>query len=478
MSTAETLTAPIRMKVAAVIGFLVFVEFTSGFIQGYYYPLVAAIADHHQVNDAEVTWFATLQTLAAAVCVPLLSKLGDIFGHRRLLRIAIIAVFVGTLLIALAPNFATVLVGRVIMGPLAVWLPLEIALVHNRIQGGQARKAIGLLVSSLTVGIFVGGLAAGGVSTVSPALVITLLVPVVIVAACVVIVFTLVPEVTLRKPTKIDGPGFALLALFMITLLSGLRAAQSSGLSHISTILLLIASAAVLAVFVWWERRTPHPAVSITMLTSRTLWPVYVTAFMFGMALFGTQTIVTTFLSADPEIHGYGFAFAPGAVSLFTAGATLVSAVATATFAYLAKPIGMRGVLLLAVACAIVANVLLASSWGSLALVCIAFAINGIGTGLMLSALPALVSEVAPAGDTGIATGVYNSLRTLGGAVAGAVFGVVLASFVAPATGAATIGGYATVWLVCAGCFVLAFCALLALRSPAPHVAAEEGRAA
>ncbi|NDK89808.1 MFS transporter [Gordonia desulfuricans] len=37
------------------------------------------------MSDADITWFLTVQTLAAAVCVPLLSQLGDMYGHRPML---------------------------------------------------------------------------------------------------------------------------------------------------------------------------------------------------------------------------------------------------------------------------------------------------------------------------------------------------------------------------------------------------------
>ncbi|MCT9820839.1 MFS transporter [Microbacterium sp. W1N] len=473
---SETFTAPIRVKVGAVVGFLVFVELTSGFIQGYYLPLIAAIAGHLSVSDADITWFATLQTLAAGVSVPILSKLGDIFGHRRVLRIAIAVVLVGTLLIALAPNFTLVLVGRVLMGPLAVWLPLEVALVHNRITGETARKAIGMLVAALTIGALIGGLAAGALGTAIPNLLVVLMIPAVIVAVCLVIVWTLVPESTIRTNPKIDVLGFVLLALFMLALLSGLRLAQTVGFADAATVALLVGAVILIVVFVVWELRAKVPAVNIRLIASRALWPVYLTAFVFGMVLFGTQTLITTFLAADPSVNGYGFALVPGTLSLFTAGSALLGAIGASTFAFLARGIGMRNVLLAGVLLNIVGNGVLALLHDSLPAVIAAFVVNGLGSGLLLGALPALVAELAPADETGIAAGVYNSLRTLGGAVAGAVFGVVLASFLVPATHASSVGGYATVWTVCASLFVLAFIALLFQRSPQRHAAGAPAR--
>lgn len=106
MSTPPTsLVNKSQKRVLAVVGFLVFVEFSSGFLQGYYVPLLNNIRDHLGVTDASIAWFITVQTLAAGVCVPILAKLGDIFGHRRMLRIGIVSVLVGTVLVAFAPSF-------------------------------------------------------------------------------------------------------------------------------------------------------------------------------------------------------------------------------------------------------------------------------------------------------------------------------------------------------------------------------------
>ena len=216
-----------KVSARAVVGFLIFCELASGFVQGFYAPLLGEIAGHLKVSDADITWFLTVQTLAAAVCVPLLSKLGDIFGHRRMLRIAVISVLVGTIVTALLPNYPLVLAARLLVGPLAVWLPLEIALVHNRIKGETARTSIGLLVSCLTGGAILGTISAGVFSSLLPSLTLTLFIPVLFVVVSVYAVFFKVPESTSRPGAKVDVLGFIGIGLAMVILLFGLRLASS-----------------------------------------------------------------------------------------------------------------------------------------------------------------------------------------------------------------------------------------------------------
>ncbi len=457
-----------KVSARAVVGFLIFCELASGFVQGFYAPLLGEIAGHLKVSDADITWFLTVQTLAAAVCVPLLSKLGDIFGHRRMLRIAVISVLIGTLVTALLPNYPLVLAARILVGPLAVWLPLEIALVHNRIKGETARTSIGLLVSCLTGGAILGTISAGVFSALLPSLTLTLLIPVLFVAVSVYAVFFKVPESTSRTGAKVDVLGFIGIGLAMIVLLFGLRLASSEGFGSAATIGTLAAAVVIFALWVLWELRSSSPAIDVRLIVSRRMGPVYLTAFLFGMVMFGAQSPSTTFLTADPAQTGYGFAASAGTASAVTAVVTILATIGAATFAPIARRVGIRTVL--------VAGAILAAS-GSL--VQIAFhdqlwqiflvsAINGIGMGLLLGALPALVAEVAPSDQTGIATGVYNSLRTLGGSAAGAVFAVILAGFTASGSLSSSIGGYVTIWAVCAGAFLIAAVALAFMRMPSP----------
>ncbi|APF33485.1 MFS transporter [Microbacterium paludicola] len=464
-----------KVSVRAVVGFLVFCELASGFAQGFYAPLLGEIAGHLRVSDADITWFLTVQTLAAAVCVPLLSKLGDIFGHRRMLRIAVVAVLIGTLVTAFLPSYPIVLAARILVGPLAVWLPLEIALVHNRIKGETARTSIGLLVSCLTGGAILGTLAAGLFSAVLPSLTLTLLVPVVFVAVSAYAVFFKVPESTTRTAAKVDVLGFVGIGLAMVLLLFGLRLASTSGFASPLTIATLAAALVVFAVWVVWELRTTSPAIDLRLVVSPGLGPVYLTAFLFGMVMFGAQSPTTTFLTADPAQTGYGFAASASTASAVTAVVTILATLGAATFAPLARRVGIRAVLIAGALAAASGSLVQIAFHDHLWQIFVVSAINGIGMGLLLGALPALVAELAPTDSTGIAAGVYNSLRTLGGSTAGAVFAVVLAGFTTTGALHSSIQGYITIWGVCAAAFLIAAVALATMRMPRSVTPATKG---
>jgi hypothetical protein len=79
--------------------------------------------------------------------------------------------------------------------------------------------------------------------------------------------------------------------------------------------------------------------------------------------------------------------------------------------------------------------------------------IAGVGSGALVAALPAAAAAAAPADRTGFVTGMTNTTKTIGGAIASSVFAIALSSTGSLAdaeAGHAPLGGYLTVWAVCA----------------------------
>src|SRR3712207_8028892 len=99
-----------------LVGYLVFVEFTSGVLQGYYIPLLTDIARDLGVHDADVNWLEAAQLMLSAIAVPILAKLGDLHGHRRMLLASAAVVAASTVVLALARDFPLFLVAWAFQG--------------------------------------------------------------------------------------------------------------------------------------------------------------------------------------------------------------------------------------------------------------------------------------------------------------------------------------------------------------------------
>ncbi len=86
-----------RTGLWTVVGFLVGVEVASGILQGYYTPIFSDIARHLRIRDADVNWFEAAQLVVSALVVPLLARLGDLVGHRRVLLLSTAVTALGVL---------------------------------------------------------------------------------------------------------------------------------------------------------------------------------------------------------------------------------------------------------------------------------------------------------------------------------------------------------------------------------------------
>ena len=232
-------TAPRTGRIAGLggglVGWLVFVEFTSGVLQGYYVPLLTDVARHLDVHDADVNWLEAAQLMLSAIAVPVLAKLGDLHGHRRMLLLSAAVVAAATGVLAVAEDFGVFLAAWAVQGVYAAWLPLQVALIHSRSRGqadaaARTRRATGLVVAALQAGAIVGALGGGQIGgALAGRFWLVLLVPGLLVAGVVAVVALRVPESTDRRRGEVDGTGVALLSVVLLVITGGLTFVRMNG---------------------------------------------------------------------------------------------------------------------------------------------------------------------------------------------------------------------------------------------------------
>ncbi len=454
-----TNSAPARVTLgtlAGVVGFLAFVEFTSGVLQGYYTPLLTNIARHLGIHDADVNWLEGTQLMLSALVVPAFAKLGDMIGHKRMLLISTALTGLASLVLPFTDNFGIFLAGWALMGFYVVWLPLEIALIWSRSRRMQGRatitaRAAGILVAALETGAIVGALVGGALGDILP-LWIVLLVPSVMIVICFFVVLFGVKESPDTTGGVFDTVGLVLISLALIAFTGGLSLLRINGPADILSWLVVILGIALVGPFVLWELRHKDPLIDVRMFRSPALGPVFLTAGLFGVSVLGAQAPLSTFARTDPSTYGYGLGTSGFATSLII-GVYLIAMITGALlYPLIARRTAPR-LTLLGAALLVGGGVLLFLPFhASYAEVIVNMVIVGLGSGALVAALPAAAASAAPATQTGVATGLTNSVKTVGGAIASCVFGIALLH---GATGAAAEGtagsfaGYVTVWLVC-----------------------------
>ncbi|MDH6134119.1 MFS family permease [Kitasatospora sp. MAA4] len=426
-----------------LIVLLVLVEFASGVLQGGFPILLPQLASTLHFGAGGQSLALGVEFLVAGVAVPLTSRLGDLFGHRRLLLATLALTLLGYLATALARDLTAVLLGRALSGFLSCWLPLEFALLRDRLGEERGSRAVGLLVGSLTLGSITGAVLRPGLWPLA-------LLP----ALALLVVWRWVPESRTRAQGRLDWLGALLLSGGLGLLFSGL-----SGHAW-----LLVPAVALLALFVRQELRTPAPTIDVRMLVRRATAPVFGLSFLLGCALYGSQAPTLSFQAARPAETGYGLAADSQLLGLLSLPAVLGALVGAVTADRLARRFGPRAVLGCGFALSAAGYTLIAlahaAAWQFLA----PSALAGFGAGLGLSLLPGLLMHRLPADQTGVGTGVYNTLKTLAGATAGAVSAVLLDSLLLR-PGIPDQSAYVTVWAGCAALCALGVPVAFSLRA-------------
>ncbi|KRB37256.1 transporter [Microbacterium sp. Root180] len=471
---------------AGLIGWFVLVEVTSGVLQGYYVPLFSDIVDQLGIHDSDVNWFEAAQLLLSALVVPVLAKLGDMYGHKRILLIAAILTAGASWWLVFAGDFWSFLAAWALQGFYVVWLPLEIALIFERGRRqnrgvSMTRRAAGLLVVGLQAGAIIGALAAGRIFTATQDLTLTLMVPAIAVTLVCFVIWLAVPESEPVRGRRLDTWGFVILAIGLLLVTSALTFLRLNGAGFAPVWLLLALGIVAFVILVFFELRQPDPAIDMRVLRRPEMWPVQATAFLVGISLLGAQGPLSTYAGTDSSL-GYGLGLDAEARS-YVIGIYLVSLIVGAIlFAVTSRRANPRAILIVASALVGIGYALFIPFHVELWQVLLNLSIAGLGSGALVGALPAAAAAAAPHGQTGIAAALTNTTKTIGGAFASAVFGVVLAAgagVVASET-AASLGGYMAVWSICAaGGFLAAvllfFVPKVAFADTLPEEAAEAG---
>lgn len=461
---------------------LLVVELFSGVLQVYFVPLYPALAARFGVGTGTVSWGLIAFTLPQAIFTPLFAKLGDVYGHRRILRVLVGCVAAGCVLIAAAPTFGVLILGRVLQGMFPAYLPLMFGVIRDRFPGDPTRRAIAYLSGILLFGVVAGLVATGFLVRAAGGPAWALWLP----AAGTLLGFVLlwaIPGAAFQRPAgaRVDWPGVTLFGLGLAGVLLALSQGPAWGWASGRILGVLIAGAAVLAIWVVVELRVREPMVDLRYVFRGRLPAVYVVALGTYAAGVGTQVANSTFLALPGNKLGYGFGLGALDISLALVPGVAVAAVAASLTARLGRLLGYPWTMAAGAVfvCLGYAGLVFFHATLPEFIICGAVAYAGFG-GIEGSTRTIVVENLRPE-ETSIGSGIYEQSTIVGAAVGAAVITAVLTANVSAQLHVVTRNGFQAVWAMAALFGLIAAAAGIgfALREGRRHVTAiPEARAA
>lgn len=308
------------------------------------FPLLGPIAEQHHVSPAAATWVLTSAFLASAVSTPLVGRFSDLYGHRRVLVVALAITLVGSVLIATTPNFAVLILGRTLQGVAAPLYPLAIAVLQRELRGRQLRWSISNVTLVLAAGGAVGLVSAGLAGMGSDYRTVFWL-PVALCVVAVVAVLMGTRSAELGARGRVDVLGAVLLSASLVLVLLPLSRAARWGIGSPLVLGLVGAGVVVGAAFVVVERRAVDPILPGRLLCNSSVVVSTLTFMCVVSAVFVPLAAVPILVQADPSIVETGPTTPLVTALVYLLPGALVGAVGAPLATWLVGRAGVRAAL-------------------------------------------------------------------------------------------------------------------------------------
>jgi MFS family permease len=359
---------------------------------------IPTIAEDFGVSQASLAWLVTLPILTSALALPVLGKLGDLHGHRRMFLGGFALATVATALSATATHPA-VLIGWRTLAIVAgsSTMPSSLALINSVHRGPERARAMGWWAMT-SAGAPVVGLTLGAPVIDALGWQMLFVMQAVLMVVPVVASWIVLRE-TPRREASFDVPGAVVLAAGVGPLLLGVDRAPEWGVTSPAVLGCVAAGLVGLVAFTAVERRAAAPLVPLAFFAHRDVRSSLTSGFLSGAAYMGGFFLASLLL-----VEQFGYTLTSSVPIL---------AIRPALFA-LFSPVGGRvagaagsrtGVI---AGCASLGLGMVGLAVGSAAdslpiVVGIGFVFQGVGYGLLRPGLTTALSDAVDDRDLGMA---------------------------------------------------------------------------
>jgi len=388
-------------------------------------PSLPKIQSDYGVTSGQVSLILALYTVFGTAINPIVGKLGDIYGKKKILTVVLIAYSITVTMTSFAPNFNILLISRTLQGIGLGIFPLAFSLVREQFPRELVPKAQGLLSAmfgaGLALGLPVGAFVANAYGWQTNYHIAT---PVVL-ALTILIAFTVKESVYKNPKAKMDYIGAGILGVALAMIVLGLSEGSVWGWTSTSVLGLIIVGTLLFVPLVPYERRVKQPVLDFAQLRIRNVLVSNTIGLITGLAmLLAFQSIV--FQLEDVKPVGYGF-------DIFTAGVYLLPlAIVMLIVAYpvgiLISKFGVKPFLIAGSVIGAIGFVLISTATTSIQIPeYLSIASVGLAM-LMVSMQNLLVLTVKPI-EMGLATSMNTVFRNVGSSFGAPIAGSILSTF-------------------------------------------------
>lgn len=389
---------------------------------------LSAIAEDFQITLRAVSWVVIAQALTISALMMPMGRLADIIGWKRVHLVGLVLFAFGAVVVAFAPTFSIVIVGRVVMAVgNAMGQSVGTAMIVAIFPTSERGNAIGSQTTAVAIGGASGPIIGGLLLQVLPweALFLMLGIPIAIAFVAGSIILDdarLQPDRAGSRP-PFDWWGAVLSGLAVIIVVITIN--NPLGESWGSPLMLgsLAAAVFLFAAFARWELRTPSPMLDLTLFKSGVFSLAVITRFMGFMGTTATRFLMPIYLISVRGLEEG----AAGAVLFLISFGMGISAQGSGRLSdrFGPRPFSIIGFSVLAVTSLPMAFL---TQGTPMSMVMVLLFLNGFGMGLWNVPNNSVIMGSVPPTRLGVVSALANLTRNVGNVIGQAVAsGVIVA---------------------------------------------------
>jgi MFS family permease len=393
-------------------------------LQSLVVPVLPTLERGLHTSQNNVTWVLTAYLLSASIFTPIVGRLGDMWGKERWLVGALVALFLGCVLSAVATSLPIMICGRVVQGMGGGVLPLAFGIIRDEYPKEKVAGAVGIIAAIIAAGAGFGLVLAGPIVSVLDYHWLFWF-PAIMIAIATVAAKVVVPPSPVRVPGRVNFLAAGLLSAWLVAALVAVSEAPLWGWISVKVIGLFVLGILLAIAWMMVELRSESPLIDMRMMRLPVVWTLNVVAFMFGFGMYAVMGFLPEFLQTHSSA-GYGFGLSvtgSGLMMLPLSAVMFVVGLWTGrlTVRYSGKAVMLAGSLI-----SIVPFVMLVFAHGHEWEILLITGLMGGGFGLAYSAMSALIVAGVSPEQTGVASGMNANIRTIGGSIGAAVMSSVV----------------------------------------------------
>jgi len=291
----------IRSKALLILSSMLLVV---NYVETMVIPALPTIENDFSISTTLAGWITSAYMIVAAATSPLMGKLADTYGKKKMYVIAIVFYIVAVLIAGFSPNIWVLIGARAVQGVGFSMFPIAIAIVTDLFPKEKVAFAQAILSATIGIGPALGLLIGsyvvedlGWPYAFHTAAILSLII--------FLISLKYLPHTGHRVKEAVDYVGASLIGLGTVMLLVYITEGPTLGWDNPENLILLLLSFMLYVVFILYERRTKEPLLRLDLFMIRNFAAANIVGLISGVGMF-TVFIFLVYYAQLPQPYGLG----------------------------------------------------------------------------------------------------------------------------------------------------------------------------